>query len=129
MRADTLRKLTVFGIVGVGASLLHIAVAWGVDWMFSPSIFFANFVGFLVAFLWSYFGHYHLTFRSTKAHRQAAPRFALTALMGYAVNNGVILICVLITGTESIWFIVLAIGFAAAAVYLLSSVWALGEEN
>lgn len=129
MQAETLRKLMVFGVVGVGASVLHIAVAWVVDRLFDPSIFVANLVGFLIAFLWSYIGHYFFTFNSTKAHRLAIPRFAVTALSGYAINNGVVLACVLATGAESLWFIVLAVGIAAGVVYLLSNFWALGGKT
>lgn len=127
MRAEALRRIVVFGLVGGLASLLHIAVAGAAMRWGAVSIFVANMAGFALAFLWSYAGHYWLTFRSTRQHRSALPRFALTALAGYGVNNGVVLGCVLLTGTESLWFIVLAVGFAAIVVYLVSSRWAMGE--
>ena len=127
MTADKLRKLAIFGLVGIGASLIHIAVAAIVDRVFAPSIFLSNAIGFLVAFGWSYLGHYHFTFRSDRDHRQAVPRFAATALLGYGINNAVVLACVLVTGSESIWFVVLAVGIAAATVYLISNRWALGD--
>jgi hypothetical protein len=57
------------------------------------------------------------------------PRFALTALAGYVVNNGVILACTLTTGRVSVWFVVLAVGISAGVVYLALSVWALGERS
>lgn len=129
MRADSLRKIVVFGIVGIGASVLHIIIAWAVLHVSATSIFVANLFGFLVAFIWSYLGHYHFTFRSDRDHKQAVPRFALTALLGYVINNAVVLACVVISGTESIWFIVLAVGIAAGAVYLISNRWALGDGS
>jgi len=129
MKSEALRKLFAFGLVGGGASLLHIAVAVAMDWFFILSIFVVNLVGFLTAFLWSYLGHYHWTFRSSKSHRQAVPRFALTALAGYVVNNGVLLACTLTTGRVSVWFVVLAVGISAGVVYLALSVWALGERS
>lgn len=127
MTAEKLRRIAIFGLVGIGASLIHIAFAALLDWSLAPSIFLSNTIGYLFGFIWSYLGHYHFTFRSDRDHKQAVPRFALTALMGYLINNAVVLVCVLVSGTESIWFIVLAVGIAAAVVYFISNRWALGR--
>ncbi len=129
MRADTLRKIAVFGLVGIGASLIHLGVTAFVNKALLWSILLANQIGYAIGFVWSYSGHYYLTFRSSKRHGQALPRFALTALIGYGINNGVLVACVLITGDESLWFVALAIAMAAGVVYLLSNFWALGGKT
>lgn len=125
-----MRKIITFGVVGVGASLVHIAVAWVALHLLMMPVLLANILGFGVAFIWSYIGHYHLTFRAKAGHGGAVLRFAAVALGGFAINTGVVLAWQLAFGSASIWAIVLGVAVAAGAVFIASNFWAfVGRES
>lgn len=119
-----LRKISVFGLVGVTSSLIHFVVASAAMYFFESHIFLGNLLGFAVAFVVSYLGHYHWTFRSNANHRAAALRFMATASAGFLVNNMILFILVQSTGRELRIYLIIAIAVAAAAVYVLSNRWA-----
>jgi putative flippase GtrA len=118
------KRVAVFGLVGVAASVVHYLVALLAMRLGAGTIFLANLAGFALAFAVSYVGHYHLTFASGAAHRQALPRFLATALVGLGVNNLVLGLLVWAAGAERTGFIAVAILAAAGSVYVLSRGWA-----
>ena len=77
------RRIIRFGMVGVAATLTHIAVANAVLALLIGSAYVASAVGFAVAFVVSYLGHYHFTFAKNGRHGQSLPRFFLVALTGF----------------------------------------------
>jgi putative flippase GtrA len=117
------KKLVIFGAVGGAASLLHIAVAY-IGLRAGMGVFAANTGGFAVAFVWSYLGHYHWTFQSRGGHGAAFLPFAGVALAGFGINSAIVALWRHITGAESIWAIVLAVGIAAGLVFFASNFWA-----
>ncbi|MGF1552261.1 MAG: GtrA family protein [Paracoccaceae bacterium] len=88
--AETLRAELAtflrFASVGAVATLVHLSVSAAALGLAGASAQIANGAGFAVAFAVSYLGHYHVTFRSRRAHRVGLSRFALVALSGYAVS-------------------------------------------
>ena len=122
-----LRKIVTFGFVGVAASVLHFVVAVMVMRVFAAPILLANLFGFILAFSLSYVGHYKWTFQSNANHKDSVPKFAITAVMGYLINNVVLIVLISVTGVELSVFILIAIGVAAATVYFISSRWVFGE--
>ncbi len=76
-------RLIRFGIVGVGATLVHIGVALlSLNYIInSPQI--SNAIGFLVAFIVSFTGQYFWTFKSTKHPLTAVIKFFCVALTGF----------------------------------------------
>lgn len=129
MRPAFWRKVVTFGLVGVGASLVHIVVAWAVIQFGQAPVIIANVAGFCIAFIWSYLGHYHLTFRASNTHSAAFSKFAVVALGGFAVNTGVVLAWQAFFGAGSIWAIILGVILAAGAVFVASSRWAFGAAR
>ncbi|MCG6115461.1 MAG: GtrA family protein [Mesorhizobium sp.] len=119
-----MRKVFVFGLVGVTASIVHFLLAAGLFTYAGINLFVANLFGFFLAISVSYFGHYYLTFRSKQAHGTAVRRFVVTALTGFAVNNLCLAMLTWAIGHESPWSLGTAIIVAAAVVYLLSGRWA-----
>ncbi|MCG5498948.1 GtrA family protein [Ectothiorhodospira variabilis] len=79
-----MRSLTFFALVGASATATHLGVAWLVLSLSDHSVFVANALAFVVAFVVSYLGHSRLTF---VARKSSLHRFALVALGGFALNN------------------------------------------
>ncbi|MFZ1775251.1 MAG: GtrA family protein [Rhizobiaceae bacterium] len=115
-----MRRIATFGLVGLTASLVHFLIATGLYRLGFASLFAANAAGFACAFAVSYAGHYFLTFKSDAAHGAALLKFALTAATGFAVNNAVLWLSVENLGLPGEFALLLAIGLAAIAVYVLS---------
>ncbi|MEO1920161.1 MAG: GtrA family protein [Paracoccaceae bacterium] len=124
-----LRKVLTFGFVGVAASILHFITAVVTMRVFGAPILLANLIGFIVAFGLSYVGHYKWTFQSSENHKVSVPKFAITAVTGYLINNVVLIILISLTGVEHSVFILIAIAVSAAVVYLISSRWIFGGRR
>lgn len=84
------QQLASFAIVGVGATLTH-AIMFNIAFeqlQFHHLV--ANILGFCLAFLVSYLGQFHWTFKEQaiqlKDKRSAFFKFLKTALLGFAVN-------------------------------------------
>lgn len=120
------RRILTFGVVGVAASLLHFVAADVTMRVFGVPILLANLIGFILAIGLSYVGHYKLTFQSSADHKVSVPKFVITAVTGYFINNIVLIILINITGLELSLFILIAIGVSAVVVYLISNRWVFG---
>lgn len=115
---------TRFGLVGLAATGVHLAVAALMLFLWPPlNEFIANIVAFCVAFQISLVGHRRLTFK----RQGSAWRFALVAASGFALNNG--LLAVLIQGLGMSGFVAIAIATLSVPVvtYLASRLWAFKE--
>ncbi len=117
-------QAAVFGAVGLAASLTHFLVASALFSLAAIPIFFANVVGFSIAFLVSYMGHYHLSFRSTAPAISALSRFLAVALSGFALNNLVLFILHAGLGFHELVALAGAIVVSAGFVFVLSKLWA-----
>jgi putative flippase GtrA len=119
-----------FGTVGVAAAAIHVL-------MFSASIelaglapLAANFVGFGVAVVVSFFGHFQWTFRgqtaggSRRRQRTALARFTLVALTGLALNSLAVYVVVNLLALPYHYAILLMISVVPLVVFALSKLWA-----
>ncbi|MDB5452981.1 MAG: hypothetical protein JWO33_1559 [Caulobacteraceae bacterium] len=80
-------RLARFGMVGAGATLIHLAGAeLAVLWHVTPWLAFL--LGFAPAFLFSYLGHRYFTFGH--GSRDSLLKFLVVALLGLAVGEGVL---------------------------------------
>jgi len=79
-----------FALVGGVATALHyailVALVEGLRW---PPVA-ATSVGFAVSALGNYLLNRRFTFRSRRRHVEAAPRFAVVAVVGFFINAGVV---------------------------------------
>ncbi|AMD48879.1 GtrA family protein [Bordetella holmesii] len=83
-----LRQIALFIVVGCAAAATHWLVAVGFVEYADLAPAWANVVGWLVAFVVSFTGHYQLTFRHlTLSWILAARRFFLVSAAGFAVNE------------------------------------------
>lgn len=79
-----------FGVVGVVATLVHVAVGMGLHHGAGTSPLWANGVAFTVAVVVSFLGQTRLTFPEATADRSAFLRFFAVALLGFSLNQLVV---------------------------------------
>ncbi|GAB3330020.1 GtrA family protein [Bordetella tumulicola] len=86
--AALIKQLAWFVAVGCAAAVTHWLVAvTSVQWLHIPPLA-ANAIGWLIAFVVSFTGHYRLTFRRLAAHWvTAARRFFLISACGFLINE------------------------------------------
>ena len=120
---EMLPSLTRFILVGVGATLVHYLVGRYLSTLGEWSVVKANVIGFIVAFIFSFCGHYYFTFRKSNHFSQALIRFFIIALSGFAANNVVLLTC-LKMGVSDQWAFLFAVGVMPIASYIFSYFWA-----
>jgi len=89
-----------FTLVGILAACVHISIVWTLISQLGIEALSANLVAFLTAFIVSFTGQYLWTFRSNQNWQSALIRFFLISLLGFALNNTV-LIAVLSLGLMS----------------------------
>ncbi len=75
-----------FSLIGIIATLIHMGVSFCLLNITRLSAQEANFFGFLTALGFSYLGHYHFSFKSTRAHGDVIPRFLSTTVLSYLAN-------------------------------------------
>ena len=127
-RAETLgigARVWRFGVVGVAATIVHVAVGMGLHHGAGASPLWANGVAFSVAVVVSYLGQTRLTFPEASAGAAAFLRFLAVALLGFGLNQMIVWI---VTGPlGGPYWIALAIVIATVPMVTFLSLrhWAL----
>ena len=124
------RQLGWFVAVGCAAAATHwltaVACVSGLD--IRP--FIANFIGWAVAVVVSFLGHYFLTFRhQEKALLPAIRRFLVVSATGFAVNE--VSFVFLLQVTTIPYYVLLAMILVAIAgmTFILSRYWAFRHKT
>lgn len=78
-----------FVTIGLTATALHGAVLHTLVVQAGLHPTLANVFAFSTAFVFSYFGHYFVSFRSRERHVKSAPRFLTIAVGGLALNSAI----------------------------------------
>ncbi|WP_094820511.1 GtrA family protein [Bordetella genomosp. 4] len=124
MRA-LIKQIAWFVVVGCAAAATHWAVAVAcVEGLHMPPLA-ANAVGWLIAFVVSFSGHYRLTFRHLASHwMTAARRFFLISACGFLLNEASY--AWLLHATSLRYDVLLALILIGLAVltFLASRLWA-----
>ena len=118
------RRIIRFGMVGVAATLTHIAVANAALAFLIVSPYASSAVGFAVAFAVSYLGHYHFTFAKDSGHGQSLPRFFLVALTGFLGSLLVLKVIAAPGAIPQAVSLTLSILVIPGLTYLAARVWA-----
>jgi putative flippase GtrA len=121
----SVRRIGWFIAVGCAAAAVHLGtvvalVRWG-GW--SPAV--ANVLGWLTAFVCSFFGHHFTTFSDAQAPMgRAARRFFAVSALGFAANQTAYVLLLRLSGMR--YDVALALVLVAIAVmtYLLGRRWA-----
>lgn len=89
----------------------------------------ANLCAFLVAFVVSYSGHRRFTFQVQGRHKESLPRFFLTALAGFIVNELMLALLLLYTPLPFEPALLLVLCLVAIMTFLLARFWAFRSEQ
>ena len=122
---NIMREVGWFVAVGCMAAATHWLVAVTCVRFAALAPLLANVLGWLVAFVVSFSGHYHLTFaRQSQPLRIALRRFFMVSAAGFAVNE--LSYALLLQATAIRYDILLALILVAIAVltFVFSRLWA-----
>jgi putative flippase GtrA len=113
-------QIARFGAVGVVATLTSYFIALFAAGMVSP--FLANGLGYLGGVGVSYFGHRRFTFRSTRRHASALPRFAVSSLCGLAASYAALALA-LADGLPTWTALLVSVGIVPVVSFLVMRAW------
>lgn len=127
MAAQTVSKPVKSGLwflaVGSAAALTHMGVFALTQHRLWPEL--ANATGFVVAFMVSFGGHRLLSFSDSRTTvAQSFQRFIVTALAGFASNEGVFVLLLRVADWPALLALFVALVVAAGQTFLLSRFWA-----
>jgi putative flippase GtrA len=119
-----MRSPAIFLVVGLAATALHLAIVALLVESGAMGPAPANVFGFAGAWVLSYVGHARWTFRSTRAHREALPRFLAVSLLGLALGQGVYMLLLRLDTQHYLVWLGLTQAVVALGTYLLGRRWA-----
>jgi putative flippase GtrA len=117
---DLVSQIARFGAVGICATLTSYLVALLAASLVSP--FLANGLGYLGGVGVSYFGHRRFTFRSTRRHASAFPRFAVASLCGLAASYAALAVA-LARGLPTWTALLVSVGVVPLVSFLVMRAW------
>lgn len=126
---QTIGQLMRFGIIGVLAALTHYAIAITLtSTAMQPA--WANLVAFVIAFWVSYFGHRYFSFDAGDvSHQQTLPRFVLVAVLGFILNESLLLLMLRFTSITIALGLPFIIILTAIFTFVLSRQFAFNTSN
>ena len=123
MNRNDFQGLARFGIVGLLATAIHVAIFSLSVEKFHITPVMATFPAFLTAMLASYRLNQTWTFAVVGSHRSYLPKYALVATMGLSLNVAITFIFVNILGHSYGIALVAAIATVPVVTYLLNRYW------
>lgn len=118
------RQFLRFGLVGALATLVHMLI--GTILIHSGwSALAANPISFLIAFVVSFMGHYGFSFSDqSRDVATSLKRFALVAVSGFAVNEGILAFLIWSDKLPQITALLLSTSIAAIVTFVACRNWA-----
>ena len=126
---QTIGQLMRFGVIGVLAALTHYAIAITLS---SKGMLpaWANMIAFVIAFWVSYFGHRYFSFDAGDiSHQQTLPRFILVAVLGFILNESLLLLMLHFTSITIALGLPFIIILTAIFTFVLSRQFAFDTSN
>ena len=124
MRA-LLQQVSLFIAVGCAAAATHWSIAVASVEAFGAAPLLANLIGWLVAFIVSFSGHYRLTFRhSTTPWTIAVRRFFFISAIGFVINESAYAWLLRVTAVRYDILLALILIGLAVATFVTSRLWA-----
>jgi putative flippase GtrA len=121
------QQLVSFAIVGVGATLTH-AIIFNISFeQLRLHHLIANILGFCIAFLVSYLGQFHWTFKEQAIQledkRSAFFKFLKTALLGFALNLFWSFLILVFLQLHHYFYLALLTFVTPILIFLLNKFW------
>lgn len=121
---DELGKLSRFGAVGIGATIIHFSIIGYFRHLAPVTPFILNGAAAGTAFLFSFTFHYLWSFRSQASVISAMSRFFLVSATAFCMSNGVLAALLRWASIPNFLALVLAAATIPAVTYLLARYWA-----
>jgi len=119
-----------FVAVGCTAAATHWLGTVACIFVLDIQPFIANFIGWSIAVVVSFSGHYFLTFRhQEKTFLPAVRRFLVISASGFAINELAFIFLLRSTSIPYYWLLAFILVAIAVLTFLFSSVWAFRDTN
>ena len=118
-----------FGIVGIIATLTHVAIYIALVETTGMHPSFSNMLAFVVAFAVSFMGHFHWTFAAQNSLTRrlwGRPllKFVLVALFGFVLNAIAVYVVTDVAHVSYLYATIFMVTVTPVSVFLLSKLWA-----
>jgi putative flippase GtrA len=123
-----LRQIASFGVVGVCATLIHVAVAFVLIEQAAVDGFLANACGAAAAFGVSYLGNARITFASERGLIEGASRYLGVTLVSLVLTSA-ILALVQHHGLPTYAYALIVVITVPPATFLLAKFWAFASPR
>jgi len=120
-----LDQIARFGVVGVTATAVHVAIGMALNAGAGMAPFWANLVAFCCALGVSFLGQTRLTFPGSAAGRDAFARFTLVALTGLCLNQAIVWLVTSVLGRPYWLALAIIVATVPAVTFVLLKFWAL----
>lgn len=123
------RQVMRYGVVGATATITHILLVLAMVERGGLNALPATVLSFLIAFNISYFGARAWAFEAKGQHRDHLPRYFATAILGLALNAGIIGILHTVLGLDYRLALGVVVVSVPAITFLLSRYWVFRERT
>lgn len=122
-----LRQALVFGVVGIIATIIHVAVAYALLSIGTVNPYVCNALGACSAIAFSFFGNANVTFEFGGKHSEAFRRFLAQSALNFVLTSLILL------GVESsgrpYWLYVVIVVFTVPPIsFAVSKFWVFREN-
>lgn len=129
MSASLQRQFVSFALIGAIGTSGHYMTLISLVELAHISPVIATTCGFVVGALINYILNYRFTFRSNKPHHEALSKFLTVALLGAAVNTGLMYLLNQQLGLHYFLAQLLATGLVLVFNFLLNRIWTFAETH
>jgi putative flippase GtrA len=122
VRSLTLQYLK-FGVVGIGATLVHAVVFAILVERLGQDPMMANMGGYAVAVVISYFGNFRWTFGASRPEVTDFLKFCLVTVVGFAINSAAVWVIMERQNLTYPYVLPVFLGVTPVVVFTINRVW------
>jgi putative flippase GtrA len=126
MGSPLVRQFSVFSMMGALGTACHYLVLVGCVQLANLGPTTAATIGYCTGAVVNYVLNRRVTFRSTRAHAVAGPRYVTIVLLGLAVNTAVMAVLTTRFGLHYLFSQVLSTGLVLMMNFVVSKFWVFG---
>jgi len=117
-----------FGLIGLLAAIIHLTNVMLMVEFIKLHPLLANIIAFNIAFCFSYLGHKHWTFASTRARPSSLRRFYIVALTGFALNETLYYLLLTLSALHYATALGIVLAIVPPLTFVLSKFWAFSPK-